>query len=268
MVVLADGETGIDLGEAISAHASEVIDLGSRQDGPGADPLGREVDPGGVVAVLSTGAATALAASTLARRLGLRGHDDEAVRRAGDRSRVRRALFAAGIPHPEYRLLTPGQDPGHEARLVGLPAEVRPVATVGGGGRRPVETAADVREAVAALGGLGRGLLVERALEGRWLTALVWTRAGRVVTEVVLEGRLDAEPTEPAARVPPQASELAAQVPSALELRDGPLTVELCVDDRFVRIVEVLPAHPRHLTGRPVVGGRTPEAVSLGLALG
>jgi biotin carboxylase len=79
-----------------------------------------------VAAVLGVDERSAVVAAAIAQRLGLPHDEIEAVRAAGNKALLRRALAEAGAPSPAYRLFSLDDDPRAAASAVRYPCVLKP----------------------------------------------------------------------------------------------------------------------------------------------
>jgi biotin carboxylase len=83
--------------------------------------------PRGVDGVVATDEVTAVIAGLIAARAGLRHAGPAAARTAADKRRFREAARAAGLPHPPFAVIAPGEDPAPAAAALGYPVVVKPL---------------------------------------------------------------------------------------------------------------------------------------------
>ena len=79
-----------------------------------------------IAAVLGVDERTAVVAAAVAERLGLPHDTVGAVRAAGNKSLLRNALTAAGVPSPAFRLFSLDDDPRAAGALVRFPCVLKP----------------------------------------------------------------------------------------------------------------------------------------------
>jgi argininosuccinate lyase len=115
------------------------------------------------------------AAATVARRLGLPGPDPKAVAQIRDKGKQRQLLRAAGVGIPDFRVAESVSDAIAAARVVGLPAVVKPV---NGSGSNGVRLCSSYKEVEAHAGHLLKQTTNERGLP----------RPGRILIEQFMEG--------------------------------------------------------------------------------
>jgi biotin carboxylase len=134
------------------ADRFERIDL---KDKEGIEALGRSLladkAGGGLAGILTAGTDFSASVAWAAEKLGLPGIPYEAALNASDKERMRRCFRAAGIPSPEFTILTSPPPEGAKDFLpFALPAVVKPVDNMGGRGCRRIDTREELGEAVSA----------------------------------------------------------------------------------------------------------------------
>ncbi|GHT61645.1 hypothetical protein FACS1894109_20320 [Spirochaetia bacterium] len=154
------------------ADRFEKVDL---KDKEGIEALGRSLladkAGGSLAGILTAGTDFSASVAWAAERLGLPGIPYEAALNASDKERMRRCFRAAGIPSPEFTILT--SPPSSDASIkdiipFALPAVVKPVDNMGGRGCRRIDTGEELREAVT--------------------DALRFSRSGRAIVEAFMGG--------------------------------------------------------------------------------
>jgi biotin carboxylase len=239
----------------------------------------------GVAAVVAASPHQALGAACLARASGVSWHSPSGVELSLDRVRTRLAFFAAGVPHPEYRVVRSGDDVAHLARLVGLPCAVKPAPVLG---RVASLRAVDEEDAVGAVH-LSRSILrrrehgdvdlvVERCLTGTEIVVIGWVHDSSLDVQVVFDkpdnrqhphhgDELLATPAALSADQRADVIRSSAAAVSAVGLTEGPVSLDLCVDSRFVRVLELRPYWPESLHAVEIAEGVTFEDLELQCAL-
>jgi biotin carboxylase len=242
LVSMGDGQLTLDMcrpeaaAEAIAALAEE-----------------RPLDA--VVAVDDQGVRVAALA---AERLGLPGNPPAAAAATRDKSAMRGALAAAGVPQPEHRTVGPGDDPAAVAADVGLPCVVKPLSLSASRGviraddpRAAAAAVARVRAILAEAGeDLDEPLLIERYVPGAEVAVEALLRAGSLEPLAVfdkpdpLEGPYFEEtifttPSRLPGEVVAAVTRMTADACAALGLREGPVHAELRTDGRRVWMLEL-----------------------------
>jgi biotin carboxylase len=198
-----------------------------------------------VVAVDDSGTAVAAVAS---ERLGLGpSNPPDAVAAARDKSRMREAFGAAGLPQPAHRLARPDDDVARLADEVGLPCVVKPLSLSASRGVIRADTAEDAATAAArvrdilACAGDDPGaapLLVESFVPGHEVAVEGILRGGELEVLAIfdkpdpLEGPYFEEtiyvtPSRLPDEVQRRIESMAADAATALGLREGPVHAEL-----------------------------------------
>lgn len=199
-----------------------------------------------------------LVAAMAAARLGLRNNPPAAVSATRDKTAMRRALAAGGIPQPGFRVLGPGDDAAAAARAVGLPCVVKPVSLAGSRGVIRVDDAESVaaaaervRAIVAEAGGDGReALLVEGYVPGDEVAVEGLLCRGRLEVLAVfdkpdpLEGPYFEEtiyvtPSRLPAATLASIEQTTAAAAGVLGLVEGPIHAELRVDGDRLAVLEI-----------------------------
>jgi biotin carboxylase len=242
LVSMGDSQLTLDLcrpeaaAEAIAAFAQE-----------------RPLDA--VVAVDDQGVRVAALA---AERLGFPGNPHEAAAATRDKAAMRRALAAAGVPQPEYRVVGTGDDAATVAADVGLPCVVKPLSLSASRGviradDPPAAAAAvaRVRAILAAAGEDPQGpLLIERYMPGAEVSVEGLLRAGSLEPLAVfdkpdpLEGPYFEEtifttPSRLPGEVVAAVTRITADACAALGLREGPVHAEVRTDGKRVWMLEL-----------------------------
>jgi formate-dependent phosphoribosylglycinamide formyltransferase (GAR transformylase) len=283
---MAAGRLGIDVVEVTAppVEPTTFADHGTLAEWATGVALSLEATPED--AVVASGPDTSLAAACLARSLGVAYHPPSSVALTFDRARTRQAFFREGVPHAEFRVLRPGEDVAHLARLVGIPCAVKPCVALG---RVAGLRAVDEEEAVGALH-VSRSILrrrgfdevdlvVERCVLGLEVVVVGWVTAGRFDPVLVFDKPDNAQhphlgdellvaPTALSAGQREEAIRVCGSVVDAVGLTDGPVSVDLCVDTLFVRVLELRSSWPISLHAVEIADGVTMEDMELAAALG
>jgi biotin carboxylase len=239
---MGDRALHLDLADP-DAAAQAVVDLARRA------PLDA------VVAVDDQGV---LVAAEAAARLGLPANPLAAVAATRDKSTMRRAFAAAGVPQPEFRVCGPDDDVADVATTVGLPCVVKPVSLSGSRGVIRADTsgeaaaaAARVRRILAAADEDPHGpLLVESFVGGDEVALEGLVRGGALEVLAIFDkpNPLDGPYFEETIYVTPSRKDAAtlagvagatAIAIAALGLREGPVHAEMRVVDGEACVLEV-----------------------------
>ncbi|MBW3574809.1 MAG: ATP-grasp domain-containing protein [Actinobacteria bacterium] len=197
-------------------------------------------------------------AAMAAERLGLVHNPPPAVAATRNKVASRRALEAAGVPQPRFRVAGTGDDLGRLAEEVGLPCVVKPVSL---SASRGVIRADDPQAAVAAgrrvraiLDQAGEDpdgpLLVEHFLPGAEVAVEGLLHGGELDVLAVFdkpdpldgpyfEETIYVTPSRLAAAVLHEVHALVAAAVAALGLTEGPVHAEVRVGPDGCRVVEV-----------------------------
>ena len=202
------------------------------------------------------------AAAEAARRLGLRGNDPDAVARARDKSAMREAFAAAGVPQPAF------------GDGVGFPCVLKPLTLSGSQGviraDTPEEASAAADRIRAIVGDPEAELLVERFVPGEEVAVEALLTAGNLEVLAVFDkpDPLDGPYFEETIYVTPSRKPRAtldaveaatADAAAALGLTEGPVHAEMRVGaDGSVTVLE--------LAARSI-GGLCSRALRFGLGV-
>ncbi|MDR3170560.1 MAG: ATP-grasp domain-containing protein [Treponema sp.] len=145
------------------ADRFEQVDL---KDKAGVVALGQELKAaGGLAGIMTAGTDFSATVAWAAEKLGLPGIPYEASLNASDKERMRQCFKAAGVPSPEFVVLTGDKDLNVP---LPYPVVVKPVDNMGARGCRRVDTPEALPVAVS--------------------DALSFSRSGRVIVEAYMEG--------------------------------------------------------------------------------
>lgn len=231
--------------------------------------LGDEVPLDGVVAADDAGV---IIAATVGMKLGLASNDPGAASATRDKAEMRQRLDASEVPQPKFGLLHKDDDPESVAAEIGYPLIVKPVNRSASQGVLRVDSREQLDDVVAQVDRIvgpdriepllceeympGTEVAVEGLIRDGQLTVLAIfdkpdTSSGPVFPETILvtPSRLPDETQTECIRV----SELAIQ---GLGLTHGPVHIELKVDERQVRVIEVAARS---------IGGLCSRSLSFGL---
>ncbi|WP_395367098.1 ATP-grasp domain-containing protein [Streptomyces sp. YH02] len=211
---------------------------------------------GEVVGVTSSSEYYVGTAALTARELGLSGPSAESIQGCRNKATQRRRLAEAGVPGPRFAVAESVQEAAAAAEGIGFPVVVKPVQGSGSLGVRLCADAGQLEAHARELLGASvneRGLaapaeiLVEEYLRGREFSVEVFD--GRAVVAVAkhvgpLPSFVEIGHDVPAALPESQERQLmecAVRATEALGTTWGAAHVELRMDDRGPRIVEVNP---------------------------
>ena len=208
-----------------------------------------------VVAVDDQGVKTAALAAS---ELGLKTSDPAAVARTRDKAAMRRALAAAGIPQPAFRVAEPrGQSVGELAAELGFPAVVKPFSLSASRGVIRADDVPGAERAAKRIRGMLDGdgqanapLLVESFVPGAEVAVEGLLRGGELEPLAIfdkpdpLEGPFFEETIYVTPSRLPEATlaaieDTTARAAAALGLTEGPVHAELRVDGGRVTLLEV-----------------------------
>jgi len=233
-------------------------------------------------------------AAMAARALGLPHNPVEAVRSARDKHRTRETLAKGGLLTPPFARFSIDDDPDEAAHAVVYPCVLKPLSL---SASRGVIRADDPAQFIAAFrrvagiigrseggprtGTPGRHLLVEAFIPGPEVSLEGLLCKGRLTTLALfdkpdpLEGPFFEEtiyvtPSRLPADVRKQIERCAAEAVSALGLQEGPVHVELRVNDQGPWLLEIAPRSIGGLCSRALRfgDGASLEEVILKHALG
>ncbi|MEE8330614.1 MAG: ATP-grasp domain-containing protein [Acidimicrobiia bacterium] len=220
------------------------------------------VDDGGVMIGAVTAAALNLPHSTPA-----------AVAATRDKSAMRDLFGAAGVPQPDYRIVTETDEAAEAAAAIGFPVIIKPVSLSASQGVIRVDDADGVESVVeqvrriASAMGRDSTLLVEEFIPGPEVALEAMLADGHLIPLAILDkpDPLDGPYFEETMLVTPSRHPAEAQdsivsvvaaAAAALGLREGPVHAEARVGPDGVRILEV--------AARPI-GGLCSRALEFGM---
>jgi len=144
-VTVADGNP--QAAGAQEAHRFLPIDLKDRE---ALERAARQVSAeDGLDGVFTAGTDFSVTVAWVAERLGLPGVPFEAALRATDKTLMRAAFRAAGVPSPEFVGVSEEEDPLRASASLRYPLVVKPVDNMGARGIRRVDRPQELPEAVA-----------------------------------------------------------------------------------------------------------------------
>jgi biotin carboxylase len=146
------------------ADQFEQIDL---KDKEGIEALARSLqNSGGLGGIMTAGTDFSTTVAWVAEKLGLPGISYEAALNASDKARMRACFKKAGLPSPEFIVITQSELQGEPS--LPFPLVVKPVDNMGGRGCRRVDNIEEYREAAAE--------------------AIRFSRSGRAIVEAFMDG--------------------------------------------------------------------------------
>jgi biotin carboxylase len=176
--------------------------------------------------------------------------DPEVLEKTANKSMMRQALDAAGIPHCRYRFARGADEVRQAVEAVGLPCILKPVGGQGGSvGVVKVEAHAELEAAIAWVGepNVATGVMVEEFLVGEEFSVEALSVEGHHHVFAVTKKYKDAKTFVELGHVVPAPIDDATQaaivsyvrqVLSALGFRDGPSHTEVIVTAQGPRIIE------------------------------
>jgi biotin carboxylase len=213
-------------------------------------------------AVVGVDDLTAVAAATIAERLGLRANVVAAVSAARDKYQMRQCLAAAGVRVPRFRRIALKDDPFLAARGVAFPCVLKPLALSASRGVIRADTidqfmaafrriaALLAREDVEVSGDAAQALLAEEYIPGIEVALEGLLVSGELNTLALFDkpdplvGPFFAEtiyvtPSRLPAAVQAAIARTTAEACAALGLREGPVHAELRVNEAGPWVLEV-----------------------------
>lgn len=220
------------------------------------------VDDGGVMIGAVTAAALNLPHST-----------PEAVAATRDKSTMRGLFAAAGVPQPDYRVVTTKDDAAAAAASIGFPVVIKPVSLSASQGVIRVDDADGVEPVVNQVRGIANAmdrdstLLVEEFIPGPEVALEAMLADGQLIPLAILDkpDPLDGPYFEETMFITPSRHPVETQdsivgvvaaATRALGLREGPVHAEARVGPDGVRVLEV--------AARPI-GGLCSRALEFGM---
>lgn len=188
-----------------------------------------------------------LVAALAGARLGIAHNPPEAVAATRDKAVLRRALDAAGVAQPAFRVAAPGDDVAALARAVGLPCVVKPLSLSASRGVLRADdpaAAAAAAERIRALlcehDAADATVLVERYLPGAEVAVEGLLRGGRLEVLALFdkpdpmegptfEETLLVQPSRHPDRTQAAIAATVTAAAAAIGLREGPVHAELRV---------------------------------------
>ena len=236
----------------------------------------------GVVAADDAGVVIAALAGTA---LGLRANDPEAAAATRDKARQREMMRKAEVPQPGFARVPSGSDGEEVAAVVGYPLVVKPLDRSAGQGVIRVDDEQDLGPALErarSIVGATASLLVEEYMKGEEVALEGIVRDGELTTLTIFdkpdagEGPYFPEtilvmPTRLDDEAQAECRRVAGAALGAIGITHGPVHVELKVEGRIVRVIEVAARSIGGLCSRSLnfgLLGTTLEALILRNAIG
>ena len=247
--------------------------------------LGDRAALDGVVAADDSGVVVAALAGT---SLGLRANSPESAEATRDKSLMRQRLEEAEVPQPRSRVLGPGEDGSGVIDELSMPLVVKPLDRSASQGVIRADDAAELTAAVARareiIGDAGRGrpILVEEFAPGAEIAIEGLVSSGALTVLAILDkpDTSDGPWFPETIRVPPsrldsdtlsECERVAQASIDALGLTNGPVHIEMRVEEHRPRIIEVAARSIGGLCSRSLnfgLMGTSLEALILRNALG
>ena len=240
--VMEDRSLVVDLGRA-EVSAEKILAFARRK------PLDA------VIGVDDQGVELAAHASA---KLGLPHNPPGAVAATTNKASMRRALEAAGVAQPAWRLLGPGEQPGRVANEVGWPCVIKPLSLSASRGviradhAAQAEAASARARAIVAEGQPGheQPLLIERYISGEEVAVEGLLRRGRLQVLAIfdkpdpLEGPYFEEtiyvtPSRKDNTTLERVTEATAAAATAVGLTEGPIHAELRINEQGAWLIEI-----------------------------
>ncbi|HSJ82504.1 MAG TPA: ATP-grasp domain-containing protein [Acidimicrobiia bacterium] len=244
--------------------------------------LGDKAPLDGVVAADDAGVViAAMAGSTL----GLRANDPEAAAATRDKAKQRERMRKAEVPQPAFAVVPAGADGVELAATVGYPLVVKPLDRSAGQGVIRVDAEQHLGPALErarSIVGAEAPLIVEEYMKGDEVALEGIVRDGELTTLTIFdkpdagEGPYFPEtilltPTRLDEETQAECRRVAAAALAAIGISHGPVHVELKVEQRMVRVIEVAARSIGGLCSRSLnfgLLGTTLEALILRNAIG
>ncbi|MDR0315798.1 MAG: ATP-grasp domain-containing protein [Treponema sp.] len=149
------------------ADKFEQIDL---KDKEGIESFARSLrdSGGGLGGIMTAGTDFSASVAWVAESLGLPGLPYEAALNASDKSRMRACFKTAGLPSPEFTVITEADLSNYQLTTATCSLVIKPVDNMGGRGCRRVDSMAEFHAAAA--------------------DALSFSRSGRAIVETFMDG--------------------------------------------------------------------------------
>jgi biotin carboxylase len=281
---------GIDL--IVASEQPPPFDMGDRylqidcsEPGLAAEAIVRIGDDAPIDGVVAADDAGVVAAAMAGTKLGVRANDPDAAAATRDKWQQRQRLRAAEVPQPRFALVSPHDDGGSAAAVVGYPLVIKPLDRAAGQGVIRVDGPNDMGPALArarSIVGLDAPLLAEEHMGGDEVALEGLVREGELTTLAIfdkpdpVDGPFFPEtilvtPSRLEERVQAECRRVAAAALAAIGITHGPVHVEMKVDGNRARIIEIAARSIGGLCSRSLnfgLLGTTLEALILRNAVG
>jgi biotin carboxylase len=281
---------GIDL--VIASEQPPPFDMGDRylqidcsHPDQAAESITRLGDRSPLDGVVAADDAGVVIAALAGRALGLRANDPEAAAATRDKAMQRELMGKAEVPQPGFALVPSGSDAEEAAARVGYPLVIKPLDRSAGQGVIRVDDQQHLGPALQlarSIVGASALLLVEEYMKGEEVALEGIVRDGELTTLTIFD-KPDAgdgpyfpetilvTPTHLDDEAQAECRRVAAAALGAIGITHGPVHVELKVEGRVVRVIEVAARSIGGLCSRSLnfgLLGTTLEALILRNAIG
>ncbi len=207
-----------------------------------------------VDAILPVDDVGVVAAAMAATELGLAHNPVAAVAATRDKSKLRRALSAAGLPQPSFRLVEGGEDVVGPASEVGWPCVLKPLSMAASRGVVRADDEAGAAAAAARVRAIieepAGPLLIESYVSGPELALEGLLRGGRLEVLALFdkpdplvgpffEETIYVTPSRWPTGIQRQIARRCAAAAGALGLREGPIHAEVRVHNSEVWVIDM-----------------------------
>jgi len=281
---------GIDL--VIASEQPPPFDMGDRylqvdcsDPDRAAEAITRLGDKAALDGVVAADDAGVVIAAMAGSTLGLRANDPEAAAATRDKARQRERMKKAEVPQPAFAVVPAGADGVEMAATVGYPLVVKPLDRSAGQGVIRVDAEHHLGPALRlarSIVGAWAPLIVEEYMMGDEVALEGLVRDGELTTLTIFDKPDSGEgpyfpetilltPTGLDEETQTECRRVAAAALAAIGISHGPVHVELKVEQRSVRVIEVAARSIGGLCSRSLnfgLLGTTLEALILRNAIG
>jgi len=244
--------------------------------------VGEHTPIDGVIAADDAGV---VVAALTGQKLGLRANTPDAAEATRDKALQRAALRAAEVPQPRFAIVRAHDSERDAVAAIGYPLVVKPLDRSAGQGVIRVDLPDDLAASLTrarSIVGASAPLLFEELMEGDEVALEGIVRDGELTTLAIFD-KPDAvkgpffpetilvTPTDLEPDVRTECERVAAAALRAIGITHGPVHVEMMVDERRVRVIEVAARSIGGLCSRSLnfgLLGTTLEALILRNAMG